>query len=91
MGSIFVILLFAIFVWRGIIIAIKAEDSFGTFIAIGITTMIGLQALINIAVVTNTIPVTGMPLPFFSYGGSAMLADLIAVGILLSVSRNSKK
>ena len=53
--------------------------------------MIGLQALINIAVVTNTIPVTGMSLPFFSYGGSAMLADLIAVGILLSVSRNSKK
>ena len=79
------------FIWRGIIIAIKAEDNFGTLIAIGITTMIGLQALINIAVVTNTIPVTGMPLPFFSYGGSAMLADLIAVGILLSVSRNSKK
>lgn len=90
-GSIFVISLFALFVWRGIIIAIKAEDNFGTLIAIGITTMIGLQALINIAVVTNTIPVTGMPLPFFSYGGSAMLADLIAVGILLSVSRNSKK
>lgn len=90
-GSIFVIILFALFVWRGIVIAIKAEDNFGTLIAIGITTMIGLQALINIAVVTNTIPVTGMPLPFFSYGGSAMLADLIAVGILLSISRNSKK
>ncbi len=89
-GCILVILLFALFVWRGIVIAIKAEDSFGTLIAIGLTTMIGLQALINIAVVTNTIPVTGMPLPFFSYGGSAMLADLIAVGILLSVSRNSK-
>ena len=90
-GSIFVIILFAMFVWRGIVIAIKAEDNFGTLIAVGITTMIGLQALINIAVVTNTIPVTGMPLPFFSYGGSAMLADLMAVGILLSVSRNSKK
>ena len=89
-GCVLVILLFALFVWRGIVIAIKAEDSFGTLIAIGLTTMIGLQALINIAVVTNTIPVTGMPLPFFSYGGSAMLADLIAVGILLSVSRNSK-
>lgn len=89
-GCALVILLFALFVWRGIVIAIKAEDSFGTLIAIGLTTMIGLQALINIAVVTNTIPVTGMPLPFFSYGGSAMLADLIAVGILLSVSRNSK-
>ena len=82
--------LFVLFVWRGIVIAIKAEDNFGTLIAIGITTMIGLQALINIAVVTNTMPVTGMPLPFFSYGGSAMLADLIGVGILLSVSRNGK-
>ncbi len=90
-GAITVIILFALFVWRGIVIAMKAEDTFGTLIAIGITTMIGLQALINIAVVTNTIPVTGMPLPFFSYGGSAMLADLIAVGILLSISRNSKK
>lgn len=89
-GCVFVILLFMLFVWRGIVIAIKSEDNFGTLIAIGITTMIGLQALINIAVVTNTMPVTGMPLPFFSYGGSAMLADLIAVGILLSISRNSK-
>ena len=89
-GCVIVILLFALFVWRGIVIAMKAQDNFGTLIAIGLTTMIGLQALINIAVVTNTIPVTGMPLPFFSYGGSAMLADLIAVGILLSVSRNRK-
>ena len=78
-GCVFVIVLFMFFIWRGIVISIKAEDNFGTLIAIGITTMIGLQALINIAVVTNTIPVTGMPLPFFSYGGSAMLADLIAV------------
>ncbi len=69
----------------------KAQDSFGTLIAIGVTTMIGLQALINLAVVTNTMPVTGMPLPFFSYGGSAMIADLMAVGLLLSVSRNNKK
>lgn len=86
-GCIFVITLFMIFIWRGIVISIKADDNFGTLLAIGLTSMIGLQALINIAVVTNTIPVTGMPLPFFSYGGSAMLADLIAVGILLSVSR----
>lgn len=90
-GSILVIILFAIFVWRGIVISLKAEDTYGTLLAIGLTTMIGLQALINIAVVTNTIPVTGMPLPFFSYGGSAMLADLIAVGLLLSISRNGNK
>lgn len=91
LGCSAVILLFVLFVWRGIVISIKAQDNFGTLIGIGLTVMIGLQALINIAVVTNTIPVTGMPLPFFSYGGSAMLADLIAVGILLSVSRNSKQ
>ena len=89
-GCVIVILLYALFIWRGIVIAMKSQDMFGTLVAIGLTTMIGLQALINIAVVTNTIPVTGMPLPFFSYGGSAMLADLIAVGILLSVSRNRK-
>lgn len=91
LGCTTVILLFVLFVWRGIVISIKAQDNFGTLVAIGITVMIGLQALVNIAVVTNTMPVTGMSLPFFSYGGSAMLAELIGVGILLSVSRNSKQ
>ncbi len=89
-GSVLVILLFILFIWRGVVIAMKAQDTFGSLIAIGVTTMIGLQALINLAVVTNTIPVTGMPLPFFSYGGSAMIANLMAIGLLLSVSRNSK-
>ena len=90
-GCIFVILLFVIFIWRGIVIAMKAPDNFGTLIAIGIVTMIGLQALINIAVVTGTIPVTGMPLPFFSYGGTAIAVNLGTVGILLNISRNSNK
>ena len=89
-GSVLVILLFMLFIWRGVVIAMKAQDIFGSLIAIGVTTMIGLQAVINLAVVTNTIPVTGMPLPFFSYGGSAMIANLMAIGLLLSVSRNSK-
>ncbi len=90
-GCIVVILLFIALVWRGILIAMKAQDTFGSLIAMGITSIIGLQALINVAVVTNTIPVTGMPLPFFSYGGSALLANLFGMGILLSVARNSKK
>lgn len=68
-----VILLFAIFIWRGILIAMKAPDMFGSLVAIGITSLIGLQAIINIAVVTSSMPVTGMPLPFFSYGGTALL------------------
>ena len=88
-GAISVILLFALFVWRGIVIAIKSEDIFGTLIAIGITTMIGLQALINIAVVTNTMPNTGISLPFFSYGGSSLIVLAAEMGIILSISRYS--
>ena len=89
-GSVVVIILFTIFVWRGVIIAMRAQDNFGCLIAIGIVTMLGLQAMINIAVVTGTIPVTGMPLPFFSYGGTSLIANLIAVGILLNISRTAK-
>ena len=91
-GCAFVIILFAIFIWRGIIIAMKAPDTLSSLLAIGVVAMIGLQAIINIAVVTNAMPVTGMPLPFFSYGGTAMIIDLVAVGLLLNISRhcNSK-
>ncbi len=87
-GCAFVIILFGIFIWRGIVIAMKAPDTFSSLIAIGIVTMIGIQAIINIAVVTNTMPVTGMPLPFFSYGGTAIIVDLVAVGLLLNISRH---
>ena len=68
----------------------KAEDNFGCLISIGIVSMIALQAVINIAVVTGTIPVTGMPLPFFSYGGTALIANLMAIGVLLNISRTTK-
>lgn len=90
-GCAIVILLFAIFIWRGVIIAMKAPDMFGSLIAIGITSLIGLQAIINIAVVTGSMPVTGMPLPFFSYGGTALIILLCGVGILLNISRHSSK
>ena len=89
-GCIAVIILFLVFVWRGIIISMNARDTFGSLIAIGIVSLIGLQAIINIAVVTNTMPVTGMELPFFSYGGTAIIVNLVAVGILLNISRSSK-
>ena len=78
-GCILVFALFAIFIWRGILIAIKAPDMFGSLVAIGITTLVGIQAIINIAVVTSSIPNTGMPLPFFSYGGTALLILLCAM------------
>ena len=90
-GCAVVILLFAVFVWRGILISMKAKDMFGSLLAVGITTLIGIQVVINIAVVTNTIPVTGMPLPFFSYGGTALIILLASVGILLNISRTANK
>lgn len=90
-GCLFVIALFAVFVWRGILASMKAPDMFGSLVAIGITTLIGAQAIINIAVVTATIPTTGMALPFFSYGGTALLILLCNVGILLNISRASSK
>ena len=90
-GCIAVIILFLVFIWRGIVISMRARDTFGSLIAIGIVSLIGVQAIINIAVVTNTIPVTGMELPFFSYGGTAIMVNLAAVGILLNISRSSIK
>lgn len=78
-GCVVVILLFAIFIWRGALIAMKAPDMFGSLLAVGITSLVGLQAIINIAVVTASIPVTGMPLPFFSYGGTALIILLCGV------------
>ena len=71
-GCVFVIILFAILIWRGILIAMKAPDMFGSLVAVGITALIGIQVMINIAVVTSSMPATGMPLPFFSYGGTAL-------------------
>jgi len=69
----------------------KAPDMFGSLVAIGITSLVGIQAIINIAVVTSSMPATGMPLPFFSYGGTALLMLLCGMGILLNISRASKK
>ena len=68
-----------IFIWRGVIIAMRAPDMFGSLVAIGITAIIGVQAIINIGVVTSSIPNTGMQLPFFSYGGTSLLILLCAV------------
>ena len=86
-GCVFVIILFAIFIWRGILIAMRAPDMFGSLVATGITGMIGIQVIINIAVVTSSMPATGMPLPFFSYGGTALVILLCQIGVLLNISR----
>ena len=90
LGCTVVIILFALFIWRGIIIAMKAPDMFGSLVAVGITSMVGLQAIINIAVVTSSMPNTGMPLPFFSYGGTSLLILMASVGVLLNISKASR-
>lgn len=86
-GCTFVVTLFILFVWRGIVTAVKAKDTYGTLLATGITSVIAVQALINIAVVTGSIPVTGVPLPFISYGGSSLVLNMTAMGVLLNISR----
>ncbi len=89
-GACTVILLFCLLVFRGFYIAAKARDKFGMLVAVGFTMHIGLQALLNIAVVSNAIPNTGISLPFFSYGGTALMMQLAEMGVLLNISRQAK-
>jgi cell division protein FtsW len=86
-GVIVVLLLFIVFLWRGLRIAMRAPDRFGSLIATGVIAWVALQLVINVGGVTRSIPLTGIPLPFLSYGGSSLMALLFAVGLLLSVSR----
>jgi len=83
------LLAYAVLLWRGVKVALNAADDHGTYLAFGVTTLLGLQAIINLAVAMGQLPTKGLTLPFVSYGGSSMLIDLAAVGILLSVSRSS--
>lgn len=86
-GALAVLVLFALLVWRGYVIAMRAPDRFSQLVAVGISSKIALQVLLNIGVVTNTIPNTGISLPFFSYGGTALVVQLIEMGTLLAISR----
>jgi cell division protein FtsW len=86
-GCTLIIILFLVVIWRGIRTAMRAKDTYGTLLAVGITSVIAVQAVINIAVVTGSMPVTGVPLPFISYGGSALVFNLMAMGVLLNISR----
>ncbi len=89
LGTLFVLGLMVLLVARGVKIALQARNSYGFLLAMGITCWLGYQALINVAVITAVIPFTGIPLPFLSYGGSSLVASLVGVGILLSISRDS--
>ncbi|MGN0496078.1 MAG: putative lipid II flippase FtsW [Lachnospiraceae bacterium] len=86
-GAICVILLFALLIWRCVMIAMSAPDLYGSLIVVGVITHIAVQVIVNIAVVTNTFPPTGVPLPFISYGGTALCMLLVELGLVLSVAK----
>jgi len=89
-GGSFILLLFSLLLWRGIRIALGAPDLYGSFLAVGIIAMVAIQVMINIGVVTGLMPVTGITLPFLSYGGSSLTLMLVAIGVLLNISRYSR-
>ncbi|MBW1985805.1 MAG: putative lipid II flippase FtsW [Deltaproteobacteria bacterium] len=89
-GVLVIICLFFIFVIRGISLSLKVQDNFGCYLALGLVTLIGLQAGLNMGVVSGILPTKGMSLPFISYGGSSLLVNLMAVGILLNISAQSQ-
>jgi cell division protein FtsW len=88
-GAVIVLVLFAVYGWRGFVAAMKAPDEFGRLLALGITTMVTGQALVNLSVVLGLMPTKGIPLPFISYGGSSLLGMLLATGVLLNISQHA--
>jgi cell division protein FtsW len=86
-GTVMVVLLFGALFWKGMQISLAAPDEFGKLLAMGLTLLLVVQAYINIGVVTGSLPTTGIPLPFISYGGSSLLSSMTAMGILLNISR----
>jgi len=88
-GAMAIIALFCLLLWRGFAIAMRAPDRFGCLMAVGLTFQVGLQAALNMMVVTKVIPNTGISLPFFSYGGSSLLMLMVQMGVVLSISRQS--
>ena len=89
-GAFVVIVLFGVLIWRGVKIAINAPDNFGSLLVIGNISLVGVQAFLNIAVVTKLIPTTGVSLPFFSAGGSSMVFLMAAMGMVLNVSTHKR-
>lgn len=91
LGFLVILGLFALLVYRGLLVALRAPDSFGSYLALGLTLLIGLPAGINMGVVSGLLPTKGLSLPFLSYGGSALLVNLLAAGILLNISSQTKR
>jgi len=88
LGAASVVVLFAVLVWQGIRVALKAKDSFGRLLAFGISSLIAIEAFINISVTTGALPTKGLPLPFISYGGSALIFHILGIGLLLNIAKD---
>jgi cell division protein FtsW len=88
-GAIAVLGLFAVLIWRGLRIGLRAPDAFGGYLALGLTIMLATQTLVNIGVVTGALPTKGLPLPFISFGGSALLMTMFSTGVLLNISQHA--
>jgi cell division protein FtsW len=89
-GAAFIILLFALLIWRGVVIGVNSPTRYGALVSMGVVFQLGVQVLLNILVATDSIPNTGISLPFFSYGGTAILITLAEMGAVLSISRTSR-
>lgn len=89
-GAAAVVVLFAVLVWRGLRIGVRAADPFGTYLALGITVLVATQTLVNLGVVTGLLPTKGLPLPFLSFGGSALVVTMLATGVLLNISQDAR-
>jgi cell division protein FtsW len=89
-GALFVVALFAIFLWRGMRASWRTEDTFGRYLAVGITSMVVMQAFINISVVLGMMPTKGIPLPLVSYGGSSLFVTLACIGVLLNITKQAE-
>jgi cell division protein FtsW len=89
LGALGILALFLLLIWRGLRVGVRAPDAFGAYLALGITVLIATQALVNVGVVTGTLPTKGLPLPFVSFGGSALLTTMLSTGVLLNISQHA--
>ena len=88
-GAVAIVAVFAVLVWRGLRVGLRAPDAFGAHLALGVTLLLATQTLVNLGVVTGLLPTKGLPLPFISFGGSALLMTMLATGILLNISQHA--
>ena len=88
-GAVALVGLFAVLIWRGLRVGLRAPDAIGRYLALGITVMLATQTLVNLGVVTGALPTKGLPLPFVSFGGSALLMTMFSAGVLLNISQHA--